>query len=46
MQHLKKNVSRRLKVTDALPFWIGVCDNLNPRLFEQNSDSIFLSVAF
>ena len=40
IQRLKKNVSKRLKVTAALPFWVGQCDNLKARLFEHNSDII------
>ena len=40
IQRLKKNVSKRLKVTDALPFWVGQYDNLKARLCEHNSDII------
>ena len=40
IQRLKKNVSKRLKVTAALPFWVGQYDHLKARLFEHNSDII------
>ena len=40
IQRLKKNVSKRLKVTAALPFGVGQYDNLKARLFEHNSDII------